>query len=469
MIKFLLKSPTVIFCWMALLGAALTLKAQTTLLDQNFGSSSLPPGWVQEQSAGTAMWSFGVSTNPNASGGTSINGTPMAFFDDNILGGAAPSTARLVSAPFDCSNHATITLDIDLHFRASGYSFFRILVQNGNRYEILKMYTEVNYSGSKFNSFVHQTFDLSPYRGTQTKLVFEYCDLTGQRWWAGIDNVKVVGNGTINDICANATPITIDAACTTQSNANTLFSGDASTCTFNEVSSMWYSFVAPTTGDVTISTNASFNDAIAVFSGACGTLTQIACENANQFGFEPENLYLSGLTAGQTYLVRVSADDRYYGHTTGNLCVSIKQGNTLSAPPVNDVCANATSLTVGNDCLNSTNINALWDGTVPSGNPMAARNIWFKVKAPANGKMTLNTNSDFAETVTIYSGNCNALTEVANTNYGPVMALTGLTPNEWYFVMISGYFGSIDGKMCIETNLNTTTPHQTTCVATQLT
>lgn len=72
--------------------------------------------------------------------------------------------------------------------------------------------------------------------------------------------------------------------------------------------------------------------------------------------------------------------------------------------------------------------------------------------------MTLNTNSDFAETVTIYSGNCNALTEVANTNYGPVMALTGLTPNEWYFVMISGYFGSIDGKMCIETNLNTTTP-----------
>src|SRR5690606_31015270 len=103
---------------------------------------------------------------------------------------------------------------------------------------------------------------------------------------------------------------------------------------------VWYSFVATGTSHIISYTNLSgSSDMITqVYSGTCGSLVPVVCS-------DPETVNVSGLTAGQTYFVRVytwssSASTR----STFNICVG-----TPPPPPANDDCAGAIALTVNAD------------------------------------------------------------------------------------------------------------------------
>ncbi|MBK6833436.1 MAG: PPC domain-containing protein [Bacteroidetes bacterium] len=84
---------------------------------------------------------------------------------------------------------------------------------------------------------------------------------------------------------------------------------------------IWYSFVAPASGQVSIRTllGTLINTQIAVYQGACGSLSQVAPNasscNDNLTGSEHEasQVNLTGLTSGNTYYVVVDGANDMIG------------------------------------------------------------------------------------------------------------------------------------------------------------
>lgn len=119
-----------------------------------------------------------------------------------------------------------------------------------------------------------------------------------------------------NDFCggsqalAIATSFDAGAVAGTLLNATTT-SGIAPSCQENFSADVWYQIVAPASGIVTIETKAATTNSvsdtvIAAFTGSCGTLTQIGCNddkvaNTNYFSL----LQLTGLTPGATIYIAV--------------------------------------------------------------------------------------------------------------------------------------------------------------------
>ncbi|WP_299113564.1 T9SS type A sorting domain-containing protein [uncultured Winogradskyella sp.] len=101
----------------------------------------------------------------------------------------------------------------------------------------------------------------------------------------------------LNDTCADADPILLDGSTVTISNIGATDSGVDATCDSGIISDVWYSFVATSTEEAYFQTDAPN---LSVWSGACGSLTEIACN--------PGTSAVSGLVDGTTYYVRVNDD-----------------------------------------------------------------------------------------------------------------------------------------------------------------
>ncbi len=115
---------------------------------------------------------------------------------------------------------------------------------------------------------------------------------------------------------------------------------------------VWFSVVAPATGQISISAQPGIaaggitneDGSMALYSGTCGTLTQIACSSDNPYPTPPANnvnlpyINASGLTAGNTYFIRYWAFGSAVapnGNGLFGLCVQTT---------TNDNCANAIVL-----------------------------------------------------------------------------------------------------------------------------
>lgn len=130
----------------------------------------------------------------------------------------------------------------------------------------------------------------------------------GGYWQAGV-NVSGVLTVTppANDNCSGAIALTPSATttCAAQTSGNTLAASQSSetapSCGATGVNDdVWYSFVATSTSHiVTISNVSNSTDmAMALYSGSCGSLTEMICS-------DPNTMNVAGLTVGQTYYVRV--------------------------------------------------------------------------------------------------------------------------------------------------------------------
>ena len=125
----------------------------------------------------------------------------------------------------------------------------------------------------------------------------------------------------VNAVCAGAIPLPSAAECTPVS-GNVAFATAAGNtgigCGNGDVADgVWYSFEATSSAyELTVAPSAQFNAHVQVFSGACGSLTSIACAIGSNFGVQTV-AELTGLTIGDTYYIRVS--DWYSGSpvTTG--------------------------------------------------------------------------------------------------------------------------------------------------------
>jgi hypothetical protein len=108
-----------------------------------------------------------------------------------------------------------------------------------------------------------------------------------------------------NDNCNTALSINPDVTCTGAAIVSGNISGSTNSgvaaCTGTADDDVWYSFVAEETShNLTLTKPNSTDFVTEVFSGGCGSLTSISCNDG-----DPNNLSLNGLSVSATYYVRV--------------------------------------------------------------------------------------------------------------------------------------------------------------------
>ena len=239
------------------------------------------------------------------------------------------------------------------------------------------------------------------------------------------------------------------ADCIAGDNLTALFEGDDPSCVIRSEGGLWYRYESTGTNLVEVITNAEFNDVITIFTGDCGNLTEVLCYDADEQGFDGENLFTSTQN-GTTYYLRVSGKRHDFGIPRGELCMQIQSATNY--PPVedNDACANAFTLELNGNCVASNNINASMDGDLPSLNVLSRADIWYAYTATTNAEIEIQADGDFADVITLFSGSCGNLTEIAGNDYGRKLRTDNLNIGETYLIQISGFFSTIEGNICAQ-------------------
>ncbi|MDQ3111232.1 MAG: hypothetical protein M3R17_15190 [Bacteroidota bacterium] len=136
-------------------------------------------------------------------------------------------------------------------------------------------------------------------------------------------DISVVSNGTgpANDLSCSSTALALNTNLTGDNSCSGSTSEPASPAcwTGGTLNTVWYSVVCPASGQLTIRTTIGTlsNTQIALYSGTCGTLTLVACnDNAPACGTSTYNnsqITSVGLVAGATYFIRVDGTSNLTG------------------------------------------------------------------------------------------------------------------------------------------------------------
>jgi hypothetical protein len=280
----------------------------------------------------------------------------------------------------------------------------------------------------------------------------------GAGWTA---NISCVTPPPSNDDCWGATPLTVnpDYLCGTVT-AGTVANATASSqatapCFGTPDDDVWFSFVATSTThrvsllNVAGSTTDMYH---AVYSGSCGTLTNILCSDADVSN-------PTGLTPGNTYYVRVYTYTSTPGQTsTFNICIG-----SPPPPPPNDNCAGAINVPVNPDLTCALFVTSYTQSATNSGIAACAGSgadddVWFRFVATSTSHTfdILNVTGTTTDMVhEIFSGTCASPFSIAcsdpnSSEWG------GFTVGQTYFVRVYTYsngstFYATSFDLCIGT------------------
>jgi hypothetical protein len=178
-------------------------------------------------------------------------------------------------------------------------------------------------------------------------------------------------------------------------------------------------------------------------------------------GFGPAS-YTFAATAGQTIRVYQTAAGSYASerrikviNSAGTTIINTIQpvtgtassGGTTGAaactaptPPANDLCANAVSLACASGNISGTTVNSVAETT---GNGVSSLyGVWYKFTGDVNNTITtLSSTAGFDHEMTIYSGSCGALTQVAtiDNSFGAETYSFTSVANQQYYVYVAHY------------------------------
>jgi len=211
-----------------------------------------------------------------------------------------------------------------------------------------------------------------------------------------------------NDLCADAINLPVGQNCTLQQFSGFYATPDSSGtapspgCGFYQGGDIWFTFDMPASGELRIDrNNIDGNAQYAVYDGVCGNMEVVDCAQLDG----GTTLVLPNL-AGETLYLRV------FGYNT-------EEGSEFEIclwdppVPVNDLCANAIPLPVGDSCVFSafSSRYATTDtvGTAPSPGCgfYQGGDVWFTVEMPATGMLHLERdNIDGNAQFALYDGTC---------------------------------------------------------------
>jgi gliding motility-associated-like protein len=275
-----------------------------------------------------------------------------------------------------------------------------------------------------------------------------------------------------SNTCAGATTITPSfTTCNFQAGSSLNATQSLASCAAggNADDDVWYQFVANSTVmTISIDPTVGYDPVIQLYSGTCGALTSIQCQDINGVNGD-EDLLASGLTIGTTYYFRVYHYGVGSGTSTFNVCVF------GLAPPTNNTPCNAYPLpAVTPSCSYLTYTNAGSAGSAvatPSGcggsSPFqggyAGGDVWFSVVVPASGKLDIHTQSiGFTDgAMALYGGSCASPSLIECDDDGdpgdgilmPHIYRTGLTPGSTVYIRVWEYNNNNNGQfgICVAT------------------
>jgi len=261
--------------------------------------------------------------------------------------------------------------------------------------------------------------------------------------------IAISSHANTNDVCGDAIPLTVGEAL--RQGDNITASPDIhNSCQYNKAS-VWYTFTVDMPGSYGIEiSNTTLNDVLTLYSGSCGALSEIACTNNDEFGFEGEKLYMD-LLSDVNYYLMVSGADCTFGNVLGYFSVQVVQGSE-TAGPQNEECGltptNNIDLTSGTAHVTGSTLDASKANPHPSCSPYAGASVWYKLDGASNN-LKVSSAPNMTEIITLYSGDCDGLIEMGckvNEVNNPdplIVILTDDYPPP-YYMQVTGSFTSIE-------------------------
>lgn len=297
-----------------------------------------------------------------------------------------------------------------------------------------------------------------------------------------INAQSLIAQTPANDSLCQTIMLTVDGGCNGTTNgdntgATAEFGEPLPECFFDGPNSVWYSFVAPAEGRVSITTMSevlgSNNDTEIALYELMGddctqmdSLVELGCsQDLGIFGPFLSTISNAEVNPGQTYYIQVSG----WGGTEGSFCIEV------ISPPENDSICQADTLTVGEACVGFTGNNTsagLEDGEpIP---PCFADNsptVWYTFTGPTSGLVSVSTDisTGLSDALTdteiaLYlspNGSCNFedLILIAcsqDDGQGGQAFLSNIfsapaPAGQTFYVQVSGWNGAT-GSFCLEVN-----------------
>src|SRR5713101_1806120 len=257
-------------------------------------SSALLPAWAQTELIVNGGFESG-STGWTMSGGAGYSSGP-AHSGNNFLylGGAIYENDAAYQTITIPSTAASATLSFYYNIYSSedtsaAYDTFTATIRNtgGTVLATVGNWSNINQDPAPGNPYYHQkTFNLLPYAGQTIRIYFSSVNDYSNPTDFLVDDVSVqvtiVSTPPANDLCSGAIALTAGTTYTLNT-ANATSTGDpAPSCQNNFGKGVWYTFTPTVSDTVTISTCGSdFNTVLAVYTGNCASLTEIACNDDN--------------------------------------------------------------------------------------------------------------------------------------------------------------------------------------------
>ena len=413
-------SPTSINCTVT--SSNLSATGLSTDCDISYQWQSSPDNAIWTNIAGATNTTLNVSPTSNtyyrivttcANGGASNNSSSVlvsSTFSPPANDECATATALTVNADYNCGTTTAGTVacasgsaDANGCFGTSNddvwYSF--VATQTQHRISLLNIAgSETDMYHGIYTGACGALTELNCNDGNTTNMT----GLTiGVTYYVRVYNYYSGAENTTFDICIGGPPPppTNDEPCSATAatvNADLLCGSVTAGSTYSATDSgigecvgsgsdddVWFSFVATSTVhnfDLLNITGTSTDMVMEVFSGACGSLSSIACS-------DPQSAQFSGFTIGATYFMRVHT---YYtgDEASFNLCIG-----TPPPPPTNDEPCGAIDLNVNNGSCSFQSAVLGTSSTVSTG--MSApgcgslnEDIWYKFTVPASGRVIID-------------------------------------------------------------------------------
>lgn len=307
-----------------------------------------------------------------------------------------------------------------------------------------------------------------------------YATTAGTTYYIRVDRIAGGNNaymsGTIcvygsapppsNDDPCSATSLTVGSSCsystytTAGATSTTAGSPPAPGCANYLGGDVWFTATVPASGSLDFDTQTGIvqDGGMAVYSGTCGALTLLACDDDNSSNGLMPYISLSCLTPGSTVYIRFW---EYGNDVSGSFGICVTDPSASSAAPANDAACNAISLSLGvtttgtvtgaTGCNEAASPGCWTNGTMNT--------VWYSVVCPASGQLSIRTGLGTLTNTQIqaFSGTCGSLTSIGcnndvtlcgNTQQWSELVLTGLTPGSTYYVRVDGY-SSLTGDFTI--------------------
>jgi len=279
--------------------------------------------------------------------------------------------------------------------------------------------------------------------------VFNLGQNTHSMYDVEIKNTEVA---VVDNDCATATPLTVGSEfdCSAEVISHLGFATSSGaidpSCGPADALDVWYSFVAPTAGQVVVSTDAGSSYGAdrfyAIYTNTCASLTEVACVDFDDEGVK----VIDNLVAGQTYYYRLFGIEKptlvttciteYNGASLNGTCAAAEEVFIPASGCSTTITANTVS---GQD---SEDIGALC--TVNTGD----KSLWYKFEAPESRGVEIdfsNTSNNFGSKVSIFTNNCSDLhpiTECRALSDASDISVMGLVAGETYWIEIKSNSGA---------------------------